>query len=101
MAFTKPEKRSEGTKFLFYGSTGSGKTPISLSFPDVALIDSDSGSNFYNMDNVLLTTSALSYKDLEEDLDELEMDDEVFNSVKTYVVDSITRLHETYVHFNE
>lgn len=95
MAFVKPEKKREGTKFLFYGTAGSGKTPTGLSFPDIALIDSDSGSNFYDLRNVVVTTSSLSYKDLAEDLDELEMDDELFESIDTFVVDSLTRFHET------
>ncbi|GAA0347957.1 hypothetical protein GCM10008931_44060 [Oceanobacillus oncorhynchi subsp. oncorhynchi] len=95
MSFVKPEERKEGTKFLFYGTAGSGKTPIGLSFPDIALIDSDSGSNFYSMDNVKLATGSLSYKELEEDLDELEMEDELFDSIQTFTIDSLTRFHET------
>lgn len=95
MGFVKPEKKKEGTKFLFYGEAGSGKTPTALSFPNIALVDADSGSNFYDLSNVVVTTSALSYKDLEEDLDELEMDDELFDSIDTFVIDSISRLHET------
>lgn len=93
--FVKPEKKKEGSKFLFFGEAGSGKTPTGLSFPNIALIDADSGSMFYDLDNVELTTGALSYKDLADDLDELEMDDELFDSIGTFVVDSITRLHET------
>lgn len=95
MAFVKPDKKKEGTKFLFYGEAGSGKTPTALSFPNIALVDADSGSNFYDLSNVVVTTGALSYKDLEEDLDELEMDDELFDSIDTFVIDSISRLHET------
>lgn len=95
MGFSKPEKRSEGTKFLFFGEAGSGKTPTGLSFPGVALVDADSGSNFYDMRNVLATTPALSYKQLEEDLDELEMDEDSFKEIQTIAIDSLTRLHET------
>lgn len=95
MAFVEVKKKSEGTKFLFYGEAGSGKTPTGLSFPDIALVDADSGSNFYDLSNVKVVTGALSYKELEEDLDELELDDELFDSIQTFVVDSISRLHET------
>ena len=93
--FVRPEKKREGTKFLFYGTAGSGKTPCGLSFPNIALIDSDSGSNFYDLDNVRLTSNALSYNDLKDDLDQLEMEDDLFNEIDTFVVDSITRLHDT------
>lgn len=95
MPFVKPEKKQEGTKFLFYGTAGSGKTPTGLSFPGIALVDSDSGSNFYDLSNVKLATSSLSYKDLADDLDELEMDEDLFESIKTFTVDSLTRFHET------
>src|SRR5690625_2090816 len=95
MGFKKPDKKAEGTKLLFYGEAGSGKTPTGLTFPNVALVDADSGANFYDLENVVLTTDSLSYKELEEDLDDLEMDLDLFDTVDTFVVDSISRLHET------
>jgi len=98
MAFKKPEKKREGTKFLLFGEAGSGKTPTALSFNNIALVDSDSGSNFYDMSNVVATTEALTYQELNDDLDDLEMEEEDFNEVGTFVVDSITRFHESMTH---
>ncbi|MBM7598217.1 hypothetical protein JOC34_000574 [Virgibacillus halotolerans] len=98
MAFVKPDKKKEGTKFLFYGYAGSGKTPTGLSFPNIALVDSDSGTNFYDLDNVVVNSSTLSFKELNDDLDELEMDDELFESIETFTVDSLTRFHNNMIH---
>lgn len=98
MAFVRPEKKAEGVKFLIYGDAGSGKTPFGLSFPKQALIDSDSGTNFYNYDNVVATTNSLSLKELNEELDELEREEELFNEIETFNIDSITRFHENQEH---
>jgi hypothetical protein len=98
MPFVKPEKKREGVKFLIYGESGSGKTPTGLSFPNQAFIDSDSGANFYDDDNILVTTSTLSFKELNEDLDDLEMEEELFEQIETFTVDSITRFYENLQH---
>jgi AAA domain len=98
MGFQKPEKKQEGTKILLFGEAGSGKTPTGLSFPDIALVDSDSGTNFYDLDNVVVNSSTLSFKELKSDLDELEMDDELFSQIKTFTIDSISRFHENMQH---
>ncbi|MBX6362190.1 MAG: AAA family ATPase [Acidobacterium ailaaui] len=98
MALTKPEKRQEGVKFLVYGEAGSGKTPFALTFPNQMNIDSDSGTIFYSNENVLVNSDALSLTDLNSDLDELEMEEELFDKIETFVVDSITRFHENQQH---
>lgn len=93
MAIYKPEDIKEGTKFLFFGEEATGKTPTGLSFPNIFLADSDSSSNFYAKENVVLMSDALSYKDLESDFEEVEMDDELFESINTIMVDSLTQYH--------
>ncbi|WP_368900741.1 AAA family ATPase [Oceanobacillus oncorhynchi] len=93
MAVYKPEDIKEGTKFLFYGEEATGKTPTGLSFPNIFLADSDSSSNFYKKENVVLMSDALSYKDLESDFEEVEMDDDLFESIDTIMVDSLTQYH--------
>jgi hypothetical protein len=94
----KPEKKREGVKFLFYGDAGSGKTPTGLSFPNQALVDSDSGTTFYNHDNVLLTTNTLSIKELTEEIEDLERDEDEFDKIETFNIDSVTRFHENQEH---
>lgn len=98
MPFVKPEKKREGIKFLIYGETGSGKTPFGLSFPNQALIDSDSGTNFYDDKNVKLTSSTLSFKELNSDLDDLELEEELLEEIETFNIDSVTRFHENLQH---
>lgn len=93
MAVHKPEEIKEGTKILLFGPEATGKTPTGLSFPNIVLADSDSSSGFYKKENVLRMSDALSYKDLEADLDDIEMDDELFDSVDTFMVDSLTQYH--------
>lgn len=98
MAFKSREKKREGVKFLFYGESASGKTPTGLSFPNQALIDSDSGTTFYDGDNVVVESNTLSFKQLNEDLDELELDSELFDQIETFNIDSVTRFHENMQH---
>jgi hypothetical protein len=98
LAFVKPEKKKEGVKFLVYGDSGSGKTPFGLSFPNIAHVDSDSGTTFYDKSNVVITTNTLSLKELYEEVDDVERDDDLFESIDTFTVDSITRFHENQEH---
>lgn len=98
MGFQKPEKFAEGVRFLLWGEFATGKSPSALSFPKQALIDADSGTSFHSYDNVLTKTNTLIFKELNEDLDELEDDDELFNQIQTFNVDSITRFAENQEH---
>lgn len=98
MAFNKPDKFAEGTTFLFWGEFGSGKSPCALSFPDQALIDADSGTKYYNYNNVIQKTNTLVLKELIDDLDDLEAEEDIFNKIKTFNIDSITRFAENQEH---
>lgn len=100
MAFTKPEKVKEGVKILAYGDSGSGKTPFVLSFPHLALADADGSSTFYKNDcpNIEVMTNTGSIKEISEEFDDLESEDEVFNTIESIGVDSISRYYENLQH---
>lgn len=100
MALQKREKKSEGVTFLIYGESGSGKTPTGLSFPNQLLFDSDGGTKFYEEfnENILMESNTLVFKELNEDLDELDNDEELLEQVQTINVDSVTRYHENMQH---
>ncbi|WP_431785850.1 AAA family ATPase [Paenibacillus lactis] len=100
MALQKREKKREGVTFLWYGDSATGKTPTGLSFPNQALFDSDGGTKFYDEynDNILVESNTLVFKELNEDLDELESDEELFNKIETINIDSATRYHENQKH---
>lgn len=94
--FKKPEEVKSGLKFLIYGATGTGKTWFALSFPEIVGIDTEDGWARYikkpigkNIKHILTSSSAT---DLEEALDEVE--EELIDSVKTFVLDSYTKIYE-------
>lgn len=94
--FKKPEEVKSGLKFLIYGATGTGKTWFALSFPEIVGIDTEDGWGRYlqkpvgkNIKHILTSSSAT---DLEEALDEIE--EELIDSVKTFVLDSYTKIYE-------
>mgnify|MGYP003619603873 CR=1 FL=1 len=94
--FKKVEEVKSALKVLVFGSTGVGKTLFALSFPDIVAIDSEAGMTHYrnkykSLKYILETTSAV---DVEEALDEIEdMDD-----IKTFVLDSETKIYENMQH---
>lgn len=100
MALQKREKKCEGVTFLWYGDSATGKTPTGLSFPNQVLFDSDGGTKFYDEynDNILSESNTLSFKEMNDDLDELENDDDLFEKTETINIDSATRYHENMKH---
>lgn len=96
MGFKKVEDTKTALKVLIYGKTATGKTLFGLSFPEIAAIDSEDGMAFYkkkykNLKYIFPTTSAT---DIEEGLNDLvEMDD-----VKTFIIDSETKIYENLQH---
>jgi hypothetical protein len=100
MALQPREKKSEGVTFLWYGESATGKTPTGLSFPNQILFDSDGGTKFYDEynDNILTESNTLSFKEMNDDLDELENDVDLFEKIETINIDSATRYHENMKH---
>lgn len=94
--FKKPEEVKSGLKFLIYGATGTGKTWFALSFPEIVGIDTEDGWARYinkpigkNIKHILTSSSAT---DLEDALDEI--DEELVDNIKTFVLDSYTKIYE-------
>ena len=105
MAMRKAKASKIGGKFLCYGETGSGKSWFQLTFPDVAVIDSETGVAMYEGEDLTLnngkTYNNLVLVDNTSDLDDLEADLDAFldgeydNVVKTLGIDSETKFYGT------
>lgn len=91
--FQKAEDTKSGLKVLAYGETGVGKSLFGLSFPRIAVVDSEDGLAWYkdnpNLKLILNTTSA---DEVEEALDEIES--ELIDEIDTFIVDSETKIYE-------
>lgn len=91
--FQKVEDTKSGLKVLVFGKTGVGKSTFGLTFPKIAVIDSEDGLAWYkdnpNLEIILNTTSA---EDVEDALDEIE--DEYLDVISTFIVDSETKVYE-------
>lgn len=100
MVLQSREKKSEGIAFLIYGDSATGKTPLGLSFPNQILFDSDGGTKFYDEfnENIILESNTLIFKEMLDDLDELENDLDLFKKVETINIDSATRFYENQKH---
>lgn len=89
-----------GLKVLIYGGTGTGKTSAALTFPEIAAIDSEDGMAWYKGTkkgkNLKLIANTTSADDVEEILEEIE--DEYLNDIKTFVIDSETKIYENQQH---
>ena len=89
----------EGTRIYVFGASGTGKTPFLLSFPNIALIDSDLSSVHYDKKNVLVKTNAVSIKDIIKDLEDYEaFDPKEFLKILTIGTDSISKIYENQQH---
>lgn len=96
--FKKVEETRSGLKVLAYGATGVGKTLYTLSFPICCAIDAEDGMAFYkgkypNLKYILNSTSA---DEVEEALDEVV--DELSGEIKTFIIDSETKIYENMQH---
>ena len=95
--FRKPSKKKSGLKVISYGKEGTGKTIFALSFPSVAIIDSENGATFYEGTergkNIKLVANTQSYKELDEALDFIE---DVYDEegIETLVTDSLTKIRQ-------
>lgn len=91
--FQKVEDTKSGLKVLVYGKTGVGKSIFGLSFPKIAVIDSEDGLAWYKSNpNLKLMLSTTSTDEVEEALEEIE--DNLIDEIDTFVVDSETKIYE-------
>lgn len=86
--FTLATKAKKKAKVLVYGDAGSGKTLFALSWPGVALIDTEGGADLYGgrYDFQVLRTKSLT--DIVKAIDEIKRDNG--KTVQTLVIDPIT-----------
>lgn len=91
----KPMKRQQGIKILAYGIDGSGKSVFGLSFPEVAIIDTESKVGVYEGD-VVYGQNIVAVADTSNYYDTLEVIQEVIdnNLCKTLMIDSETYIKE-------
>lgn len=102
MAFREAGKAKIGGKFLGYGDTGSGKTFFLLTFPKVAIADSEVGTGHYEKrdieiagnkyNNIVFVDDTSDIDTLEEDIDSL-LDGEFDGKVESFGVDSETKFY--------
>lgn len=96
--FNKPTQTVAGTKFLFFGETGTGKSLTGLTFPKNYIIDSEAGTTYYQNDpvygkNILGVASTQNFNDVLDAFEEVgEMVEDDINSVRTLIIDSITKI---------
>lgn len=98
MAFRKPMKqgRKQGLKILIFGEDNSGKSLFVLSFPEVAVIDTEAKLGVYEgtleAKNIVAIEDSSKYDDVLDRIKEAIADD----ICKTFAIDS-----ETYVYQGE
>ena len=95
--FRKPMQRSQGLKILGYGEDGSGKSWSALTFPKLAIIDTESKLGVYENNeeknkNILGIADTVSYYDVIELMEKVVANPKTFS---TFVIDSETNLYES------
>lgn len=93
--FRKPEARKQGLKILFYGENGAGKSWASLTFPDNAIIDSESKIGV-NESNPQFKDNIVGIADTSNYYDALELMEQVLKNpsmCKTFTIDSYTKIY--------
>lgn len=89
--FQEPAQEQRRLKMYIYGIHGTGKTVCSLNFPDPAVIDFDSGTDWYLKAFKMKRLRTTDIDQAIQAIDELIKDP---TGVKTVVVDSMTKFWE-------
>lgn len=92
----KPQARKQGIKILCFGVDGSGKSVFGLSFPEVAVIDTESKVGVYE-NNPKYNKNLVAVADTSNYYDTLDIIQEVVdnNLCKTLMIDSETYIKES------
>lgn len=93
--FRKPETRKQGLKILFYGENGAGKSVAALTFPENAIIDSESKIGVYESDprykdNIVGIADTSNYYDAIELMEQVLANPKM---CKTFTIDSYTKIY--------
>ena len=87
--FTKAAPKAKRLKMLIYGETGTGKTVTSLHFPNVAMIDTERGSEHYGEQFEFYRLATSNPVEINQALDALLKDPQEF---KTLVIDPFSNV---------
>lgn len=93
--FRKPQARKQGLKILAYGENGSGKSWFDLTFPQNAVIDSESKIGV-NENNPMFKDKIAAIADTSNYYDAVELMEEVLKNPKAYrtlTIDSYTKIY--------
>ena len=94
--FRTPQKTLQGLKILAYGEDGAGKSLFGLSFPKIAIIDTEAKLGVYENNptynkNLVAVADSVNYYDVIELLEQVTKSTKDFN---TFITDSETNLYE-------
>lgn len=95
--FRKPQQRKQGLKILGFGGDGDGKSCFMLTFPRLAVVDTESKLGVYEND-ARFNKNILGVADTVDYYDAIELAEEVVKNPKTYstfVIDSETNLYDS------
>ena len=92
--FQKADVKAKRLKMYVYGTSGMGKTIISLHFPNPAVIDSEKGTDFYGEQFDFYRLQTSDHRAVGHAIDELLADPQNF---KTFVIDPFTSIDESIV----
>lgn len=95
--FRKPMQRKQGLKILMYGVDGSGKSWTALTFPRLAIIDTESKLGVYENNpeknqNILGISDTVNYYDVIDLMEEVVANPKTYS---TFVIDSETNLYDS------
>lgn len=94
ISFRKPQERKQGLKFLFYGENGVGKSVAALTFPQNAVIDSESKIGVYEK-NPKYQKNIAGIADTSDYYETIDLAESVVNNpdqFKTFTIDSLTNI---------
>jgi len=92
--FQKAEERAQRLKLYVYGATGTGKTVTSLHFPNVAMIDTEKGSEHYGEHFNFHRIPTQDPNKVHAAIDELLENPGDF---KTFVIDPFTHIYDNII----
>lgn len=95
LAIRKPSTSKKGLKVLVFGDTGTSKTTFTLTFPKSLILDSETGTSWYEDEspNIAYIVNTQDYNDIIEGIEKAE---ELARKgeISTLVIDSETKFYQ-------